>query len=199
MTFHLCAMKNSNSKTSQAGTRAKQSTTGQNESYGIEKSKLGKLFEDSLKDIYWAEKALTTALPKMAKKATSEELVNAIEKHLEETRDQVAKVEKVFAILGKKAVAKKCDAMAGLIEEAKGIMEETEEGAMRDAGIIAAAQKVEHYEIASYGTLRTYAEILGMKDAARILDSILEQEKGADKTLSTVASSINLSASQEEA
>lgn len=179
--------------------RAKTNSPEQTESYGIEKSKLSKLFEDCLKDIYWAEKALTTAMPKMIKNASSPKLVQAIEKHLAETKDQILQVEKVFEILGKKAVAKKCEAMAGLIEEAKEIMEETEEGAMRDAGIIAAAQKVEHYEIATYGTLRTYAGILGLKEGVKILESILNQEKTADQTLTGVASSINLSASKEEA
>jgi len=168
--------------------------------YGMEESKLKKLFEDSLKDIYWAEKALVKALPKMAKKATAQELVTAIENHLTETEDQVKKVEQVFEILGKKATAKKCDAMAGLIEEAEGIMEETDEGAMRDAGIIAAAQKVEHYEIASYGTLCTFAETLGLKDAVKILEKILNQEKAADVKLTEVAvSTINIQAAEEAA
>ncbi|PBQ31041.1 hypothetical protein CNR22_04405 [Sphingobacteriaceae bacterium] len=166
--------------------------------YAIEESKLMKLFEDSLKDIYWAEKALTKALPKMAKKATSEELVQAIENHLTETEAQVKKVEKVFEVIGKKAVAKKCEAMAGLVKEAEEIMSETEEGAMRDAGIIAASQKVEHYEIASYGTLRTFAQILGLDKAASILEEILEEEKNADETLTGCAQAINMQAVEEE-
>lgn len=169
------------------------------ENYGLDETKLMKLFEDSLKDIYWAEKALTKALPKMVKKATSEELIEALENHLKETEAQVTRVEEVFEIIGKKPVAKKCEAMAGLVKEAEGIMEETEEGAMRDAGIIAASQKVEHYEIASYGTLRTFAETLGLNDAAAILEEILEEEKAADETLTDVAQSINLSAVEEEA
>ena len=168
--------------------------------YGMEESKLMKLFEDSLKDIYWAEKALVKALPKMIKKATAQELVTAIENHLTETEDQVKKVEQVFELIGKKATAKKCDAMAGLIEEAEGIMEETEEGAMRDAGIIAAAQKVEHYEIATYGTLCTFADTLGLKDAVKVLESILKQEKAADTKLTEVAvSTINIQAAEEAA
>ena len=203
---HLCAMKNSTTKTPTKATaktpakatRSNAKNTPQKESYGIEKSKLEKLFEDCIKDLYWAEKELTKALPKMASKATSEELVSAIENHLEETKGHVQKLEQVFEILGKAARAKKCDAMEGLIKEAKGIMEETEEGAMRDAGIIAASQKVEHYEIASYGTVRTYAEILGMTEAVSILDQILSEEKNADSSLSEVAKSINLQASEEE-
>lgn len=167
--------------------------------YVVDGSKLMKLFEDGLKDIYWAEKALTKALPKMAKKATSEELVKAIENHLTETEGQVARVEKVFDLLGIKPVAKKCDAMAGLIREAEEIMRETEEGAMRDAAIIMAAQKVEHYEIASYGTLGTFAKVLGIGAAARLLDEILREEKAADETLTDVAeSTINIQAAAEE-
>jgi len=159
-----------------------------------------KLFEDELKDIYWAEKALTKALPKMAKKATSPELIEAIETHLEETGNQVLMVEEVFENLGKKAVAKKCEAMDGLIKEAQEIMENSEEGPMRDAGIISAAQKVEHYEIASYGTLCQFAKTLGLKKIADILARILEEEKGADEKLTEVAvSAVNIQAVEEAA
>ncbi len=166
--------------------------------YGIEETKLMKLFEDSLKDIYWAEKALTKALPKMVKKATATELIEALENHLEETEAQVEKVEQVFEIIGKKAVAKKCEAMNGLIKEAEEIMKESEDGAMRDAGIIAASQKVEHYEIASYGTLRTFAQTLGLDDAASLLEEILDEEKAADEKLTDVAvSTINMQAAEE--
>ena len=108
------------------------------------------LFVDSLKDIYWAEKALTKALPKMAKNATSEDLITAINNHLAETETHITRLEQVFKSIGEKAVAKKCDAMDGLIKEGEGIMEETDLGVVRDAGIIAASQKVEHYEIATY-------------------------------------------------
>jgi ferritin-like metal-binding protein YciE len=180
------------------GKTSRSAATG-SEEYGIEETKLKKLFEDSLKDIYWAEKALTKALPKMAKKATSSELIEAIENHLEETEGQVEKLEQVFDILGKKAVAKKCDAMDGLIREAQSIMEETDDGAMRDAGIIAAAQKVEHYEIASYGTLRTFATTLGLDDAANLLNEILDEEKSADEKLTDIAvNTINLQAAEME-
>lgn len=158
---------------------------------------LSKLFEDALKDIYWAEKALLKALPKLAKKATSPELVEAIETHLGETQEQVTKVEQVFEIIGKKAQAKKCEAMAGLIEEAEELMSDNK-GITRDAAIISAAQKVEHYEIASYGTLASFATILGHDEAAEILNSILEQEKNADQTLTQVAeSAINIEAAAE--
>jgi len=158
-------------------------------------SQLGKLFEEQLKDIYWAEKALTKAIPKMIKKASSQELIDCLESHLAETEEQVKRAEEVFAVLGKEPKAKKCEAMDGLIKEAEEIMEESEEGPMRDAGIIAAAQKVEHYEIASYGTLRTFAGILGLDDAAEILESTLEEEKNADSKLTDVAvTAINLEA-----
>jgi len=180
-------------------TSNKKSTSTATQEYGIEESKLLKLFEEELKDIYWAEKALTKALPKMAKNATSQELIDAIETHLTETEEQVQKVEEVFALLGKKPVAKKCEAMDGLIKEAQSIMEDSEEGAMRDAGIISAAQKVEHYEIASYGTLRTFAQTLGLTDAVDILQGILDQEKNADQILTEVAeSTINIQAAEEE-
>lgn len=145
------------------------------------------LFNDGLKDIYWAEKALTKALPKMAKNATTPNLVEAINSHLEETKNQVTRLEKVFEMVGQKAVAKKCDAMEGLIREGEGIMEETDPGAVRDAGIIAAAQKIEHYEIASYGTLAAFARILNEDDAAALLKQTLVEEKEADATLTEAA------------
>jgi ferritin-like metal-binding protein YciE len=167
--------------------------------YGVEETKLMKLFEDSLKDIYWAEKALTKALPKMAKKATSDELVQAIEDHLEETEGQVEKVEQVFDIIGKKPQTKKCEAMNGLIKEAEEMMKENDAGAMRDASIIAASQKVEHYEIATYGTLRTFAQTLGFNDAAAVLEDILNEEKNADEKLTEIAvNTINVKAADEE-
>lgn len=157
------------------------------------------LFEDSLKDIYWAEKALTKALPKMIKNATAEELVAAITDHLEVTKGQVARLEEVFTSIGVKAQAKKCEAMDGLIKEAQEIMEETEEGVVRDAGIIAAGQKVEHYEIATYGTLCAFAKVLGENEAADLLMQTLNEEKEADSKLSEVAeSSINLNAAEED-
>ena len=162
-------------------------------------SGLTELFEDGLKDIYFAEKALTKALPKMIKNATSPELVDAITNHLSETEDQVTKLERVFKLIGKKVEAKKCDAILGLIEEGEGIMEETELGVVRDAGIIAASQKIEHYEIATYGTLRQFAETLGLTEAATILEEILDEEKSADKLLTEVAvNAVNLDAADED-
>lgn len=145
------------------------------------------LFIDSLKDIYWAEKALTKALPKMAKNATTSNLVSAINDHLAVTQDQITRLEEVFASVGEKAVAKKCDAMDGLIKEGEGILEETEVGAVRDAGIIAASQKIEHYEIATYGTLVAFAKTLGEQEAADLLAATLAEEKEADVTLTEAA------------
>ena len=161
-------------------------------------TKLEKLFEDELRDIYWAEKALTKALPKMAKNASSPDLVEAIETHLAETEEQVSRVEQVFDLLGKKPTAKKCEAMEGLIKEAEEFMEESDEGVMRDAAIISAAQKVEHYERASYGTLRAFAETLGLTDIVALLEETLEEEKNADEKLTEVAvTAINLEAASE--
>lgn len=186
----------SKSKSTSKGTKSK----GTSSNKSLQSSQLMKLFVDELKDIYWAEKALTKAIPKMIKKASSQELISALENHLEETKNQVTKLEEVFESIDKKASAKKCDAMAGLIEEAEGIMEECEEGAMCDAGIISAGQKVEHYEIASYGTLRQFAETLGLTKAAQLLEETLNEEKMADEKLTEVATTaINLEAAEIEA
>ena len=150
---------------------------------------------DGLKDLYWAEKALVKNLPKMAKNATSPHLKTAVNDHLEETKNQVKRLESAFKALGLKAEAVKCDAMDGLLKEAKGIMEETQPGPVRDAAIIAAAQKVEHYEIASYGTMATYAKLLGEKEVMKLLLETLREEKTCDKDLTKLAKSeINIKA-----
>ncbi len=157
------------------------------------------LFEDGLKDIYWAEKALTKALPKMAKNATAPELKKTIENHLEETTGQISRLEEIFKLIGKKAVAKKCDAMAGLIEEGESIMEETQIGDVRDAGIIAASQKVEHYEIATYGTLYAFATALNEDEVSRLLLDTLKEEKNADGKLTEIAlAHINIDAADKK-
>jgi ferritin-like metal-binding protein YciE len=162
-------------------------------------SELTEFFVDGLKDIYWAEKALTKAIPLMAKNATSVELIDALTNHLTETEEHVTRLEQVFESIGKKATAKKCDAMVGLIEEGKSIIEETKIGVVRDAGIIAASQKIEHYEIATYGTLRQFAETLGFTDAVSLLELTLDEEKGADKKLTEVAvNAINIEAAEED-
>lgn len=185
-------MKNSNmgptngSSKSKAGKKASMQT-----------SQLMQLFEAELKDIYWAEKAMLKAIPKMIKNATSEELIEALTTHLAETQEQVTRVEQVFATFGKKPVAVKCEAITGLIKEAEEIMAECEAGSMRDAGIISAAQKAEHYEIATYGTLRQFAETMGATEAVKLLLITLEEEKAADVKLTEVAvSAINVEAAE---
>jgi|SRR5687767_15356400 len=174
-----------NTKTTSNG--KKKSSPSQNGA-GEPHSQLEKFFTDSLKDIYWAEKHLTKALPKMQKAATTEELKSAIEEHLTQTQEHVTRLEQVFELFGKKAQAKKCDAMEGLIKEGESVLEETEPGSMtRDAGIIMAAQKVEHYEIATYGTLVQLAKTLGKEEAAEILHTTLDEEKQTDENLTAIA------------
>ncbi len=166
----------------------------------MKSSQLMELFEDGLKDIYFAEKALLKAIPTMIDNATSDDLIDALTNHLAETENQIVRLESVFESINKKAEAVKCDAMVGLIKEATSIMEECEEGSMRDAGIIAAAQKVEHYEIATYGTLRQFAETLGLTEAASLLEQTLDEEKAADAKLTEVAvEAINVEAAEMEA
>lgn len=153
------------------------------------------LFLLELRDIYHAEKQLTRALPKMAKAASNPELRKAFETHLEETRGQVDRLETVFTTLDVRTRAKPCEAMEGLIEEAKEILEEGLEPEVLDAALIAAAQKVEHYEIASYGTMVAYAKILGQTEIVRLLQQTLDEEKNADSLLNNLA----LSGVNEEA
>lgn len=151
-------------------------------------SALKELFIDEIKDIYWAEKHLAAALPKLIKGATSEDLKQTITTHLEETKNQIARLESVFESIGEKAVAKKCLAMEGLLKEATELLSDTEKGTeVRDVAIISAAQKVEHYEIASYGTLRTLAGTLGYSEAQELFDATLAEEKNADSLLTQVA------------
>ena len=145
------------------------------------------LFIESLKDIYWAENALVSALPKMAANATAVALKSAINDHLSVTKNQVARLQNVFDLLGEKAVGKKCDALEGLLKEGDSIIEETMPGAVRDAGIISASQKIEHYEIATYGTLVAFAKALGENDAAKLLTKTLAEEKESDTVLNDVA------------
>jgi ferritin-like metal-binding protein YciE len=164
-------------------------------------SALKELFVDELKDIYWAEKHLAAALPKMIKGATSEDLKQTITTHLEETKNQIIRLESVFASVGQKAAAKKCLAMEGLLAEATELLSDTEKGTeVRDVAIISAAQKVEHYEIASYGTLRTLAGTLGFSEAQGLLDETLAEEKNADSLLTQVAENyVNEAAAAEVA
>lgn len=159
----------------------------------IKQSQLMQLFEAQLKDIYWAEKALTTVIPKMIEQATSGHLIEALTNHLTETQNQVFRLENIFLKLNKPAEVKKCEAMAGLLKEGEQIMAECEDGAMRDAGIIAAAQKVEHYEIATYGTLIQFAKTLKLDDCINYLEKTLNEETAADVLLTLVAiSAVNI-------
>ncbi|MEO5592603.1 MAG: ferritin-like domain-containing protein [Chitinophagaceae bacterium] len=183
-----------------APVKSKKTAPSSQKGAGQGNSQLDKYFTDSLKDIYWAEKQLTRTLPKMQKAATTEELKSAIEDHLVQTEEHISRLEQVFEILGKKAQAKKCDAMEGIIKEGASIVAETEDGSMtRDVGIIMAAQKVEHYEIATYGALVTLAKTMGLDDAANILYQTLEEEKQTDAGLSAIAeNNINWEAEMED-
>jgi ferritin-like metal-binding protein YciE len=148
---------------------------------------LNDLFLDTLKDIYYAEKQIYKALPKMAKAASSDELRAAFEKHQAETEMQIDRLEQIFESLGKAARGKKCDAIEGILDEGKEIMEEYAGTVALDPGLLAAAQAVEHYEISRYGTLRTWAQTLGLKDAVNLLDQTLTEEKKTDDALSKLA------------
>lgn len=152
--------------------------------------KLDDLFLDTLKDIYYAERKILKALPKMAKAAQSPDLKAAFEKHEDETEGQVERLQKVFEILGKKARGKVCPAIEGIIEEGEEIMDEFKGSPALDAGLVSAAQAVEHYEIARYGTLKRWAEELGMKDAAKLFDQTLAEESKTDKALTGIADAV---------
>ena len=160
---------------------------------------LQELFLDEIMDLYWAENHLVKSLPKMIKAASSPALAAAIENHLKETEEHVSRLEQIFKLLGKEALAKKCDAMEGLTKEAEGVIESTPVGtATRDVGIILASQKVEHYEIASYGGLLQLAATLGLQEVAELLELTLGEEQTADAMLTEVAENkINYTAAQE--
>jgi ferritin-like metal-binding protein YciE len=179
-------------------TTAKSTSTRRSKSHDP-KSALLNFFVDEIKDIYWAEKHLIKALPKMKKAATSPELQEAFEAHLQQTQEHVARLEEVFSMVGEKPQAKKCEAMEGLLEEGEKVIQHTEDGsATRDVGLIVSAQKVEHYEIAAYGGLAQLAKTLGRDDIKEILGTTLSEEKHADELLTEIAeSNINYEASEE--
>ena len=162
-------------------------------------SRLLEFFTDELKDIYWAEKHIVTTLPKMQKAATSDELKKGFADHLEQTKEHVTRLENAFGLLGETAKAKKCEAMAGIIKEGEDIIGETEKGtATRDVGLILAAQKVEHYEIATYGGLAQLAKTLGRDDIADLLEQTLQEEKDTDEKLTGIAEkNVNYEAAAE--
>jgi ferritin-like metal-binding protein YciE len=164
----------------------------------MENNSLKELYIEQLRDIYDAENQLVKALPEMAKAATSEELRSGFENHLEQTKEHARRLEQVFKDLGEKAKGKKCKGMQGLIAEGKEVIDEDFEDEVKDAALISAAQRVEHYEIAAYGTVRTYAEILGQKNAASLLEKTLEEEKETDEKLTELAEGINVQAARPE-
>jgi ferritin-like metal-binding protein YciE len=172
-----------------AATPKKSATAGNGRSQSH--NDLDKIFKDTLKDIYWAEKHLAKALKKMSKNATNSELAEAFTTHQVQTEAQITKLDEAFGMLGMKPQAKKCAAMEGLLEEANEHIEEYEKGAGLDAALIVGAQKVEHYEIAAYGSLRTFAEALGYDDCATIFEEIKEQEEETDDLLTDIAMNVN--------
>lgn len=161
------------------------------------KNSLLGLYVDELRDVYSAEKQLTRALPKMAKAAASEELRNGFTEHLEQTNGHVERLEQIFGALGERAGGKKCVGMEGLIAEGSEVMEEDFEGDVMDAALISAAQRVEHYEIAAYGTLCAFADLLGESQHASLLRETLEEEKQTDAKLSELSQEINSAANQQ--
>jgi ferritin-like metal-binding protein YciE len=164
----------------------------------MEMDSLRKLYVDELKDLYSAEKQILQALPRMAKKASNEQLKKAFETHLEETRGQVERLDRIFELLGKSSRGKKCKGMEGLLEEGKEMMQEDMEPEVMDAALISAAQRVEHYEIAGYGTVRTYAQLLGENQHVKLLQQTLDEEGNTDKKLTQLAeTTINVEALQE--
>lgn len=187
-----------NSKTTTETTGRARSSSKSETPYD-EESKLKELFVEELKDIYWAEKHLVKALPKMAKAATSDELRDAFQTHLTQTEEQITRVEQVFEILDMTPRAKKCEAMSGLVMEGQQAIEDTDKGtATRDAALIISAQKVEHYEIASYGSLVQLAKTIGLNEAVAILQQTLDEEKQTDALLTELAvSSVNINAENE--
>jgi ferritin-like metal-binding protein YciE len=152
---------------------------------------LEELFIDELKDLYSAEKQIVRALPKLAKAASTPELQEALQSHLEETKGQVERLEQIAEIVGKKLTGKTCAGMKGVLEEGSEVLEEVEQGNVRDAALIGASQRVEHYEMAGYGTARDFAKLLGLEDVVELLERTLEEEKAADQKLTTISKSVN--------
>jgi ferritin-like metal-binding protein YciE len=155
-----------------------------------------KLFIQELKDLYSAENQITKALPKMAKAASSGDLKKAFESHLRETEGQIERLVEICNMLGTAPKGKSCEGMKGVLEEGASALHETAEGDVRDAALIAAAQRVEHYEMAAYGTVRTYAQLLGQDKIAKLLEETLEEEKAADQKLTTISQKVNVRAQQ---
>jgi ferritin-like metal-binding protein YciE len=155
---------------------------------------LQELFLDELKDLYSAEKQITRALPKMVKAATSPKLKDAFQSHLDETHGQIERLETIFDMLKKKGTGKTCEGMKGVLSEGAEVLDETEKGDIRDSGLITAAQRVEHYEMAGYGGVREYAKLLGQREIMSLLDATLKEEEAADKKLTQIAKEVNAAA-----
>jgi ferritin-like metal-binding protein YciE len=164
----------------------------------MEHSALKELYIDELRDIYNAESQLVKALPKMAKASTSDELRSGFESHLEQTRGHVQRLEEIFDALDEKPTGKKCAGMQGLVKEGEGIMDEDFQGEVMDAALISAAQRVVHYEIAAYGCVRSWAELLGESEAASLLEKTLEEEKETDQKLTELSEKINVEAKGQD-
>ncbi len=175
-----------------AQSKANKTTSGNNSGKSIKD-----VFEEELKDLYGAEKQLIKALPKIIDAAYSEELRDALSDHLEETQEQAKRIEKIFGMLGMDRESKKCKAMEGLIEESYSIIEDFEEGVVRDCALIIGAQKIEHYEIAAYGSLCELAEVMGKHRVAELFDESLEEEEKADRLLTEIAETVNNYALEE--
>ena len=160
---------------------------------------LQELFLDELKDLYSAERQITKALPKMLRAATSPKLKDAFESHLEETNGQIERLETIFGLLKKKGTGKTCEGMKGVLSEGAEVLGETKKGDLRDSGLITAAQRVEHYEMAGYGGVREYARLLGQREIMALLDATLKEEEAADKKLTQIAKEVNAAALDDSA
>ncbi len=180
----------SSASSQRSGSKSSSNGSGQREN-------LAKVFEDTLKDVYWAEKYLTKALPKMSKAAYDQTLSAAFTDHLQETEVQIGRLDQVFQQLGKKAQGKKCPAMEGLVEEGKEAIEEYDKGYARDAALIIAGQKIEHYEIAAYGSLKAHARMMGEEEIVALLEETEQEEGNADKKLTEISETVNQQAYSE--
>jgi ferritin-like metal-binding protein YciE len=171
--------------------------TGSASNGSSQKEDLSKVFEETLKDLYWAEKYLTKSLPKMSKAAFDESLSTAFVEHAQQTEGHVERLEQVFEQLGKRAQGKKCPAMEGLVEEGKEAIDEFDKGYARDAALIISAQKIEHYEIAAYGSLKAHAQMMGKEEIASLLDETLQEESETDEKLTEISGNVNQQAYAE--
>lgn len=162
--------------------------------FSMKVENLEELFIEQLRDLYDGEQQITKALPKLIEKSSNTQLKNALQEHLDVTREQIRRLDQIFQILGEDATGETCKGMKGVIAEGDDVVGDAKDMSVRDAVIIASAQRVEHYEIAGYGTVRTYAKLLGQQQIAQLLEQTLEEEKEADQTLSQIADSVNLEA-----